>query len=97
MDSISKHLEVRVIYYEISIEDPHALFHASRPRGARTREIHRFLQISYSTLRRTSHHSGGPRNFDTLDFLALAARSHARGCFYRTRKTQRVWDLCNVF
>jgi hypothetical protein len=70
--------------------------HASHPRGARAREIH-FLQILYNTLRRTSHHSGGPRNFDILVFLVRAGRSHASVCFYRTRNAQRVRDLCLVF
>ena len=71
---------------------------ASRPRGARARKIH-FSQILYSTLRRTSHHSGGPRNFDKLVISGpyAAARSHASACFYRTCKTRRVRDLCNVF
>jgi hypothetical protein len=66
--------------------------HASRPRGAPAREIH-FSQILYNTLRRTSPHSGGPQNFDTLVFLAPAARSNVYAYFYRGRKTQRVWDL----
>jgi hypothetical protein len=73
--------------------------HASHPRGARACEIH-FLQILYRTMQRTSHHSGGPRNLDKLVITVVdapAARSHASACFYRTRKTQRVWDLCNVF
>ena len=53
--------EIMVLSLLISIK----VAHASRPRGARAREIH-FVQISYSTLRRTSHHSDGPRNFDIL-------------------------------
>jgi hypothetical protein len=37
-----------------------------RARAARPRAKNTFLQILYSTLWRTSHHSGGPRNFDKL-------------------------------
>jgi hypothetical protein len=43
------------------------------------------------------HHSGGHRNFDTLVIRDPVARSHASAYFYRTRKTQRVRDLCLVF
>jgi hypothetical protein len=50
-----RHWGGRCLSLLIQIKDPHA----SRPRGARAREIH-FLQILYSTVRRTSHHSGGP-------------------------------------
>jgi hypothetical protein len=63
----------------------------------RARAKYTFLQIWYSPLRRTSHHSGGPWNFDTRVFLVPAARSHMSACFYRTRKTQRVRDLSLVF
>jgi hypothetical protein len=48
-----------------------------RARAGRARARNTLLQLLYSTLQRTSHHSGGPRNFDTLVFLALAARYHA--------------------
>jgi hypothetical protein len=54
---------------------------ASHPRGARAREIH-FLQILYSTIRRTSHHSRTPADlgisiYTGLVFLVRAGRSHA--------------------
>ena len=55
------HRESILLSLSISIEEACA----SRPRGARARKIH-FLQILYSTSRRTSHHTGGPRNFDKL-------------------------------
>jgi hypothetical protein len=70
---------------------------AHRARAARARAKYTFLQILYSTLRRTSHHSGGPRNFVIPVFLVRAGRSHASACFYRTRKAQRMRDLCLVF
>jgi hypothetical protein len=68
-----------------------------RARAARASAKYTFLQILYSTLRRTSHHSDGPRNFDTLVFRGPAARSNACACSYKTRKTRRVRDLCLVF
>ena len=51
----------------------------------------------YSTLRRTSHL---PADLGiSINFLldAHGARSRACACFYRTHKTQRVRNVCNVF
>ena len=51
-----------------SLDINYRLPHIARAR--RAREIHFFLQILYlGTLRRTSHHSGGPRNFDNRQIL----------------------------
>ena len=80
-----------ILSISIWVEDAHA----SRARGAHARNT--LFTDLYSTLRRTLHHSGGRRSFDILVFLVCEGRSHASAFFYRTRKAQKVRDLCLVF
>jgi hypothetical protein len=65
--------------------------HASRPRDARARN--NFLQVLYITLRRTSHHSGKPRNFDTLVIRGACGAFPCLCMLLQTGKTQRVRNL----
>ena len=74
--------------------------HASCSRGARARKIH-FLQILCSPLRRTSHHSGGPRNFDKLVIRGLCGAFPSVCIFLQnsqnTKGTGSVFGILSLF
>ena len=81
-------------YYSSFYQLKHPTHRARAARAHTKYSFYRFYTAPYGAPHSTPADLGISMH---LCFLAPGARSHASACFYRTRKTQRVRDMCNVF